>query len=97
MTHFAEPQWTQEQAIAFEAARECIGHAMAIWSAELYEEEHRSRPDAARVAGLRQELHKMAADRASLRLHDDKRIAEVRSHYGALVRADREHRALRAA
>lgn len=91
------PRWTQAEAIAFEAARECIGEVMAICSAELYREERRHAPDAERVTSLRTELAKLAAERAALRVNDVEQVATVRSVYGARVRDYRSQQQRQAA
>lgn len=36
--------WTQEQSINFECAREAINHVIAIYSAEIYNEEKKALP-----------------------------------------------------
>lgn len=83
------PKWTQEEAIAFEAARECIGEVMAICSAEIFQEEQKAAPDPARIASLEAELAALAKERASLRVHEADNIATVRAIYGARIRAYR--------
>jgi hypothetical protein len=83
------PIWTHAEAIAFEAARECIGEVMAICSAELHREEGRPAPNAERVRSLRAELASLGAERASLRVHDADQVATVRAVYGARVRDHR--------
>lgn len=82
-------RWTHAQAVAFEAARECIGEVMAICSAELHREESQAAPDAGRVQAMRAELARLAAERAALHVHDAERIATVRAACGAWLR---EHR-----
>lgn len=91
------PRWTQTQAVAFEAARECIGEVMAICSAELSREERKSEPNAARVTSLRAERAALAAERAALRVDDADRVATVRAVYGARVRDYRSQQQRRAA
>lgn len=91
------PCWTQAQAVAFEAARECIGEVMAICSAELHREEARPAPSAERVASLRAELASLGAERASLRLDDADQVATVRAVYGARVRDYRSQQQRQAA
>lgn len=83
------PRWTQAQAIAFEAARECIGEVMAICSAELHDEESKAASDVGRVQSMRAELARLAAERAALHVDDADRVATVRAVYGARIR---EHR-----
>lgn len=83
--------WTQEQSIAFEAARECITDMMGICSAALEDEESKVWPNPIRVAELERELAGLAQERARLSVHDSDRIATIRSEYGARIRAYRQH------
>ncbi|MBQ0961638.1 hypothetical protein KAK06_22045 [Ideonella sp. 4Y11] len=78
--------WTQEQAIAFEAARECIGHLIAIRISEL----HTSSPAPERAAELEADLARLQTERRALRLTDEAEIARIREEYGAQVRAWRQ-------
>jgi hypothetical protein len=91
------PRWTQAQAVAFEAARECIGEVMAICSAELYREEAQPAPNAERLKLLRAELVSLGAERAALRVDDADRVATVRAVYGARVRDYRSQQQRQAA
>ena len=77
--------WTQDQAIAFEAARECIGHLIAIRISEL----HTGSPAPERAADLEAELARLQAGRQELRLKDEANIVRIREQYGAQVRACR--------
>jgi len=80
-------QWTQEDVIAFESARECITHLMAIQSSLLYEEEKKSKPDQARIDGFKAELSRLLKERAALNVTNQTEIVRVRSECGARVRA----------
>jgi hypothetical protein len=84
--------WTQDEAIAFECARECISDLMAIRSREIADEETRPRPDAARLAALEADLDRLAGERSALRGTDHAEIARIRTEYGALIRTIREER-----
>ena len=81
------PLWTQDQAIAFEAARECISHMMAIHMADFYAEEDKEFPDAKRLEALKAAVHALWEERSEMRVLDDARVAHVRAHYGAIIRA----------
>lgn len=82
-------KWTQDQAVAFECARECITDMMGICTAKIDEEEGRASPDAARLAELEQELSGLAKERSSLTINDDDRVATIRTVYGSQIRAYR--------
>jgi len=49
-------QWTQDEAIAFECARECITDLMGIQSGLLCEEENKPSPDQASIDKYKAEL-----------------------------------------
>lgn len=83
-------QWTQEQSVAFEAARECVTDMMGICSAAIAAEEAKPIPDAQRLAELEAELTRLTRERACLSIHDDVRIAGIRAAYGARIRAHRQ-------
>ena len=85
-----EPKWTQEQAIAFECARECITDMMGICSAAIAQEKARPAPDKLRLAQLRADRASLARERATLMVGDTDRVTMVRSVYGARVREYRE-------
>jgi hypothetical protein len=84
-----EPKWTQDEAVAFECARECITDMMAICSTAIADEERRPAPDAVRLAGLEENLAELARERAALTVGDQDKIAAIRRDYGAQVRAHR--------
>ena len=80
-------QWTQEEAVAFECAREVITDLMAIHTGQIAEESGKLAPDAARLAVLRAERSRLAQERAGLHVGDHSDVARVRAEYGAMVRA----------
>lgn len=76
---------TNDDTIAYESARECISHVMAIVSGELFG------PDAStlspeRVDALKGKLADLAEERRQLRLLDTERIAKIREQYGRFVK-----------
>ena len=85
-------QWTQEEAIAFECAREVITDMMAIQTGQMAEEASKAAPDADRLASLRAERSRLAQERAALHVDDLAAVARIRTEYGAIVRARREER-----
>ena len=82
------PLWTQEQAVAFECAREAISDLMAICAAAIAREEAAA-PDGPRLVELEQELAGLARERAELSVADHDHIAAIRRTYGERVRAYR--------
>lgn len=90
-------QWTQEEAVAFECAREVITDVMAIHTSQIAEERAKSQPDALRLAQLRTERSRLAQERAGLHVGDRAAVARIRAEYGAFVRAWRaKHHAVAA-
>lgn len=77
--------WTQDEAIAYESARECITHLMAICTDEL----HNGTPTAERRAELEAERHRLAAELRTLRVSDHAEIERIRRDYGQRIRAQR--------
>jgi hypothetical protein len=84
-----KPKWTQDEAVAFECARECITDMMGICSTAIADEEGQPAPDAVRLAGLEKNLAELARERAALTVADQDKIATIRREYGAQVRAHR--------
>lgn len=82
-------EWTQEEAVAFECAREVITDMMAIQTRRIVAEARKPQPNAARLASLRAERSRLARERASLHVQDHVDIARIRSSYGEIVRAQR--------
>lgn len=80
-------QWTQEEAVAFECAREVITDMMAILTRQIADESAKPQPDAARLAQLRAVRSRTAQERAGLHVGDRADIARIRAEYGAFVRA----------
>jgi len=86
----SEMRWTQDEAIAFECAREAINHVIAIYSSEIYNEEKKETPDNELLETLNSELFQLTKELKALRLADNKNIAETRKKYSAIVKNKRE-------
>ncbi|MBR4876279.1 MAG: hypothetical protein IKU14_01025 [Rhodocyclaceae bacterium] len=80
-------QWTQDEAIAYECAREVITHLRAILTGEIDEENRKEQPDAQKLERLHAESSRLFRERAQLHVKDHEEIARVRAEYGARVRA----------
>lgn len=76
------PKWTQEEAIAYESALECITHLRAILTAEL----HHDNPTPARRAEIKAESARLFAERRALSVHDHAEVARIRRDYGQRIR-----------
>jgi hypothetical protein len=79
-------QWTQDQAVAFECARECIVELMAICSAELGDLDGQVDVCADHVNRQEQRLADLAAELRQLHLADTDNIERIRRDYGRQVR-----------
>jgi len=79
--------WTQEEAIEYECACECITDLMGIKTAEICEEEAKPFPDTTHVARLRAERFELAQERKRLHADNHAEIARINKEYGAIVRA----------
>ena len=80
-------QWTQDQAVAFECAREVITNLMAIYSGRISHESAKALPDTNLIAELRANRSELANERVALHVGDDSDVARIRKEYGAAVRA----------
>lgn len=83
--------WTQDQSINFECAREAINHVIAIYSAEIYNEEKKSSPDEQRLEMMNDRCLQLTRERSSMHVNDDQMVAEVRTKYSAIIRAHAKH------
>lgn len=77
------PTWTQDDAIAFESARECITHLMAICTDEL----HNRNATSERRTEVDAERQRLARELRELHVHDHAKIERIRRDYGQRIRA----------
>jgi hypothetical protein len=81
------PLWTQDQAIAYEAALEAINDVIAGYSEQIDAEENCATPDALHLAMLRLRTRQAAAVRHALDVTDTASVDQVLREYSAMVRA----------
>jgi len=81
-------KWTQEEAINFECACECITDLQGITLHKIREEESTASPNTERLANLEAEFSKLDQERKRLHVHNHAEIARIRSEYGAIIRAE---------
>jgi vacuolar-type H+-ATPase subunit I/STV1 len=81
------PLWTQEQAIAYECAREVITDLSAICTVRIYDEMTKQTPDHALVASLEEKITRLFKERRELTVGNQDAIAKIRHEYGSEVRA----------
>lgn len=80
------PEWSQDQAIAFECARECIVDLMGICSAALTDLEQRAVQNAGAIEVAEQRLADLAGELQCLHVNDTKHVERIRAEYGGMVR-----------
>ena len=81
-----QPEWTQEQAVQYEVARESIATLMAFRSQWIFDEEHAGSPDLTAIARWRSERAVLAAELKGLDIRDQELIARICDTYGAEIR-----------
>ena len=79
-------KWTQEQAIDFETARECVTALMAICTAKLVEVEANDGAVSERVHAIDAQIRSLFKERAALTPTDVQGVARVLAEYSPLVR-----------
>ncbi len=84
--------WTQDEAIAFECARECISDMIAMRTELMYEEKAKPSPNVEYIATLERESTTLWRERAALSVSSHADIARIRTVYGAQIRADHQRR-----
>jgi hypothetical protein len=77
--------WTQEQAIAYEAALEAINDVIAGYSEQIAIERAREVPDYARIAWLGMRTTQARDVAESFGVNDDATVAQVLMEYSAIV------------
>ena len=80
------PQWSQDDCVNYESARELIGLMMAYRSEWISRERLRPQPDLALVASWTAERSAYAAELRGLDVGDRDNIARIRRDYGAEAR-----------
>lgn len=79
------PLWTQDQAIAFEAALEAINDVIAGYSEQIAVEGSKSAPDAKRIAWLEMRTNQAREVAEALDVNDDATVAQALMEYSAIV------------
>ncbi|HKP61488.1 MAG TPA: hypothetical protein VJV78_32385 [Polyangiales bacterium] len=82
----APPEWSQDQAVKYEVAREAITALMAFRSQWIFDEEGSAAPDLAAIESWRAERAAFAAELRSLDVRDQKTLARICELYGPEIR-----------
>jgi hypothetical protein len=80
------PEWTHEDCVAYEVAREAITGLLAYRSQWIFDEQRKPAPDPGAIERWRAERSHYAAALRGLDVRDGERIARVRRDYGAELR-----------
>lgn len=81
-----QPQWTHEDCVNYESARELITHLMAFRSEWIARERAKTAPDLAAIECWSAERSTYAAELRGLDVTDRENIARIRRDYGAEIR-----------
>lgn len=84
----AKLRWTQDEAIAYECAREAISDMLTIQRARLADEKAKLSPDVEFIGKLEKRTMSLELKRYRLRLKDHAKIAKIRKNYGAIIRKE---------
>lgn len=85
MTKATYPLWTQDQAIAYEAALEAINDVIAGYSEQIAVEGSKNAPDTRRIAWLEMRTTQAREVAESLDVNDDATVAQALMEYSAIV------------
>jgi hypothetical protein len=78
--------WTHEQAISYEVARETIGHMIAIKSGELHNEKIGNKEHSPKVDELLNEIALLSKERSNLEVTDEESVKRIRETYGTVIK-----------
>ncbi len=81
------PDWTQDEAIAYESACETITHVIGICTAMIEEERVMVIPNMQKITKLNAEIKRLNDERSALDLRNHVKINQIRTEYSARVRA----------
>lgn len=80
------PEWTQDESIEYEVARESITALISFRSQWLFDEEAKPSPDQAAIERWRGESAALAAELHGLHVGDRERIARICREYGPEIK-----------
>ena len=81
------PRWSQDQAIAYEAALEAINDVIAGYSEQIAAEQSRPAPDAARVAWLEMRTDQAVTAKDALNVTDTDNVRQALEEFSSIVRS----------
>lgn len=84
-----EPEWTQQEAIDYECAVECISDMVSIRTAKIAREERAPHPDRAQLDRWEAEVQQLCQEQSAPTVHSHEHIARILRDYGEQIRAHR--------
>jgi hypothetical protein len=82
-----QPKWTQDEAIAYECARDYISDMIGMCVEQIREEENKQSPDLEKLAHLKADHHRLHHERSALRVQDTEAIERVHCEYAPITGA----------
>lgn len=79
------PLWTQDQAIAYEAARDCIREVVAIYLSDLDQLERQANSDFDQIGVLKRSVEICWHWANELSVTDDEQVALARREFGKVI------------
>jgi hypothetical protein len=80
------PEWTQEQAVQYEVARESITALISFRSQWIFDEEAKRAPDQVAIGRWEGESAALAAELQGLDVRDHELVARICREYGAEIK-----------
>lgn len=77
-------QWTQDEAVAYECARDCITHLISCYVA-LADAAERRGNNKAELQAYEEKIESLALERKELTVKDTESIRRIRNEYGELI------------
>jgi hypothetical protein len=80
------PEWTHEDCVQYEVAREAITALMAFRSQWIFDEQQKPAPDLETIAGWRAERSQLAAQLQGLDVRDKDTVKRICREYGPEIK-----------
>ena len=80
------PEWTQDESIRYEVAREAITALMAFRSQWIFEEEEKPLPDKMAIEQWETERAQFASELHGLSVYDQRKLASICRRYGPEIK-----------
>ena len=81
-----QPLWTQDEAIAYECAKETLGYMRSICTTLMDEEKKRTKPNDQYIKELKKKYDDLWGEQERLRLKDSEHIKKINVEYGKAIK-----------